>query len=165
MKYITTVEGQEFVIDINEDGQVTVDGEDLDIDFHGIPNTQTYSVIINGDSYEVGIDDDGELFQIMLKSNLYEVQVEDERTRRLAGLIGKKGNAVGEVLIKAPMPGIIISIPVEEGQQVNQGDIVIVLESMKMQNEFKSPKDGVISSIRAVPGDKIEQNAILLTIS
>ena len=165
MKYITSIGGQEFIIDINDAGHVTIDGEQVDIDFQGIPGTQLYSLIIDGESYEVAVDHNDDLYHVMLKSTLYEARVEDERTRRLAGLIGRPGEAVGEVLIKAPMPGIIVSIPVAEGQAVAKGDIVVVLESMKMQNEFKSPKDGQISSVRVGMGDKVDQNAIMITIS
>ncbi len=165
MRYITTVNDQEFTIDINDDGHVQIDDELLEIDFQGIPGTSLYSLIINGQSYEVAVDDNDELYQVMLKSTLYEVKVEDERTRRLAGLVGGSSPIVGEILIKAPMPGVIVSIPVQERQKVTKEDIVVVLESMKMQNEFKSPKDGIISSIRVAPGDKVDQHAIMVTIS
>jgi biotin carboxyl carrier protein len=72
---------------------------------------------------------------------------------------------VGEVLIKAPMPGVIAHVFVEEGQAVTKGEVVVILESMKMQNEFKSPKDGTIKSVRIQAGDKIDQQAIMVTIS
>jgi biotin carboxyl carrier protein len=63
------------------------------------------------------------------------------------------------------MPGIIVSVQVAEGQAIAKGDIVVVLESMKMQNEFKSPKDGQVSSVRVGIGDKVDQNEIMITIS
>lgn len=165
MKYITSIGEQEFIIAINDEGRITIDGEEVDVDFQGIPDTKLYSVIINGESYEVAVDDNDELYHVILKSTLFEVKVKDERTRRLAGLIGASGGVVGEALIKAPMPGIIISIPIEEGAEVAKGDILVVLESMKMQNEFKAPKDGVISSVRVAAGDKVDQNTIMVTIS
>ena len=165
MKYITTIGDQEFLIDINDEGHVEIDGERLEIDFQGIEATQLYSLIIDGESYEAAVDDRKELYHVMLKSTIYEVQVEDERTRRLAGIIGGPQMPVGELLIKAPMPGVVVTVPVTEGQQVTQNDIVVVLESMKMQNEFKTPREGVVSSIRVKPGDKVDQNEILVTIS
>ena len=165
MKYITAIGEQEFIIDINDAEHITIDGQQLDIDFQGIPGTQLYSLIVNGESYEVAIDPTDDLYHVMLKSALYEVKVEDERTRRLTGLIGRPREAVGEILIKAPMPGIIISVQVAEGQAIAKGDIVVVLESMKMQNEFKSPKDGQVSSVRVGIGDKVDQNEIMITIS
>ena len=95
---------------------------------------------------------------------IYEVVVEDERTRRLAGL---KGNVAltGEAILKAPMPGVVVEVPVTTGQEVAQGDIVIVLESMKMQNEFKAPRAGTVHMIYVAAGDKVEQNDTMITIS
>jgi biotin carboxyl carrier protein len=165
MKYITTIGDQEFLIDINDEGYVEIDGERLKIDFQGIEATQLYSLIIDGESYEAAVDDRKELYHVMLKSTIYEVHVEDERTRRLAGIIGGPTVPVGELLIKAPMPGVVVTVPVTEGQYIAQNDIVVVLESMKMQNEFKTPREGTVSSIRVKPGDKVDQNEILVTIS
>jgi biotin carboxyl carrier protein len=165
MKYITTIGDQEFLIDINDEGYIEIDGERLKIDFQGIEATQLYSLIIDGESYEAAVDDRKELYHVMLKSTIYEVHVEDERTRRLAGIIGGPTVPVGELLIKAPMPGVVVTVPVTEGQYIAQNDIVVVLESMKMQNEFKTPREGTVSSIRVKPGDKVDQNEILVTIS
>ncbi|MFQ5577411.1 MAG: DUF2118 domain-containing protein [Anaerolineae bacterium] len=165
MKYITTVGDQEFTITINNDTHIEIDGEQFTVNFHGLPGTPLFSLLINGQSYDVNIDEDDDLYHVMLKGIIYEVTVTDERTRRLAGLKGSFDTSVGEALIKAPMPGVVVSIPVTEGQQVAKGDIVAILESMKMQNEFKSPKEGVVSSVRVKPGDKIDQNAIMVTIS
>lgn len=165
MKYIATVDDHEFTIDVNDDGYVEIDGERYAINFQGLSSTSMYSLIIDGHSYDTDIEGDADLYHVMLKSNVYEVRVEDERTRRLTGVKGSLKEAVGEVLIKAPMPGVIVSILVSEGQTVAKNDVVIILESMKMQNEFKAPKDGVISSVRIKAGDKVDQNAIMLTIS
>jgi biotin carboxyl carrier protein len=83
----------------------------------------------------------------------------------LAGLKGGPGALTGEVVIKAPMPGVVIDVSISQGQEVEQGDILVVLESMKMQNEFKAPRSGKIHSVRVAPGDKVEQNAVMLTIT
>jgi len=70
----------------------------------------------------------------------------------------------GEIALKAPMPGVIIEVPVAEGAEVVKGDTVVVLESMKMQNEIKAPRDGRIHAMRIAAGDRVELNAIMLTI-
>ncbi|MFQ5610989.1 MAG: biotin/lipoyl-containing protein [Anaerolineae bacterium] len=165
MKYITTLEGEQFEIDINENGRVTFDGQVIDVDMVNVANTSTYSVIIDGMSFDVTIDEAEELYHVMMKGGLFEVTVEDEQLRRLAGLKGGFGAPVGEVLIKAPMPGVIVDVPVEAGQGVSKGDIVVILESMKMQNEFKAPRQGTVHEVRVRAGDRVEQNAIMVTIS
>ncbi len=165
MKYVSTVGEQEFTIDINDDEHIIINGEKCKIDFQGLSGTPIFSLIIGCQSYDINIDEGDDIYHVSLKGTIYDVKVEDERTRRLAGLKGSVTSDVGEILVKAPMPGIVIATPVYEGQPVAKGDLIAILESMKMQNEFKSPRDGVISSIRVKAGDKIDQNTIMLTIS
>ena len=100
-----------------------------------------------------------------VSGEIFEALVEDERTRRLAGLKGGLGAVTGEAIIKAPMPGVLIDVLITPGQEVEQGDIVVILESMKMQNEFKSPRAGRVHTVRVASGDKVEQGAVMLTIT
>lgn len=164
MKYIVTIDEEEYTIDINDEGHVTLNGERQDINFQGLDGTMVYSLILNGKSYDVDVNDNQETYQVSIRGVLYEVLVQDERTRRLAGL---KGHAVasGEAQIKAPMPGVVVDVPVSEGETVSEGDIVVILESMKMQNEFKAPKDGTVHAVRVKAGDKVDQNAVMVTIA
>lgn len=164
MKYIANIDDQEFVIDINDAGHVSIDGEVADVDFGGLDGTQLYSLILNGYSYDVDVNEDNETYRVSIKGVVYEVQVQDERTRRLAGLRGT-ANIAGEVPIKAPMPGVVVDVAVAEGQTVAKGDLVVILESMKMQNEFKAPKDGEVKQVRVAAGDKVDQNAVMVTIA
>ncbi len=165
MKYIATVRDQEFTIDVNREDEVTIDGTTYAVDIQGMNGDSLYSLIIDGRSYDVFIDEQDEDFLVVMWNGLFEVQVQDERTRRLAGLRRGPVAPVGEVLIKSPMPGVVAKVLVSEGQQVETGDIVVVLESMKMQNEFKSPRAGVVHNVRVRTGDKVDQNQIMVTIS
>jgi biotin carboxyl carrier protein len=63
------------------------------------------------------------------------------------------------------MPGLIVAIPVEEGQEVKKGQVLVILESMKMQNELKSPREGTVTRLRVKAGDRVEQKATLLSVS
>jgi biotin carboxyl carrier protein len=62
------------------------------------------------------------------------------------------------------MPGLVVAIPVVEGQVVKTGDVLVVLESMKMQNELKSPRDGTVARLRVQAGDSVEQKQVLLSV-
>jgi biotin carboxyl carrier protein len=62
------------------------------------------------------------------------------------------------------MPGLIVTVPVSEGQTVDKGDILVVLESMKMQNQLKSPRPGKVSRVQVKPGDRVEQRDTLLSV-
>lgn len=102
------------------------------------------------------------IYIIKIKGTLYEVKIENE----LDMLISKMGLALGEDAvgneIHAPMPGLIIDIPVSEGQEVKEGDVVCVLEAMKMENALLSPKDGVIKSVYVKKSQTVEKGVLLI---
>jgi len=165
MKYITTVGDQQFIIDINRNGQIIVDGEVIHVDMQQMQDTTMHSIIINGQSHDVRMNEGDGVYVAQLRGQILEVVVEDEHSRRLAGLRSGPAAITGEAIIKAPMPGVIVEVLVTQGQQVEKGDIVVIMESMKMQNEFKAPRAGVAHTIRVAPGDKVEQNAVMVTIT
>ncbi|MCL4504181.1 MAG: acetyl-CoA carboxylase biotin carboxyl carrier protein subunit, partial [Deltaproteobacteria bacterium] len=72
--------------------------------------------------------------------------------------------AAGEVPLRAPMPGMIISYSVKVGDQVNTGDLVCVLEAMKMQNSLPAPAAGVVKAINFEPGASVAKDAVILVI-
>jgi biotin carboxyl carrier protein len=165
MKYLAIINDTQFTIDINRDGQVIVDGEVVNIDMRQMLDTTMYSLIINGVSHDVRMNEGDGVYLTELSGKIFEVVVEDERTRRLAGLKGGPGAMTGEAIIKAPMPGVVIDVLVIQGQEVETGEIVVILESMKMQNEFKAPRSGKVHTVRVASGDKVEQGAVMLTIT
>ena len=128
MKYITTIGDKQLTIDINHAGEITVNGEIINIDMLQMQDTTMYSVIIDGESHDVRMNEGDGVYIVELSGEIFEVVVEDERTRRLAGLKASPGAATGEVIIKAPMPGVVVEICVIEGQDVEQGVIVVILE-------------------------------------
>ena len=74
-------------------------------------------------------------------------------------IAGKKVND-----IKAPMPGMVLHIMVENGQKIKKGDAIVVLEAMKMENILKSPADGIIKKIHVSMGDKVEKNQVMVNL-
>jgi biotin carboxyl carrier protein len=165
MKYQTIVNGETFDLEINEDGRILVNGEERVVDFRVLREGELYSMLLDHRSFEAVVDERDELYHVLLAGDMFEVKVTDERSRRLESAFLAFGDVSGEVQIAAPMPGMIVSIPVTEGQEVNKGDTVVVLESMKMENELKSPRDGTIHRIRVAAGDSVEQNKVLVTIA
>jgi acetyl/propionyl-CoA carboxylase alpha subunit len=165
MKYLTIIGDKQFTVDINRNGEITLDGQVMNVDMRQMLDTTMYSVIIDGISHDVRMREGDGTYLAELNGDIFEVVVEDERTRRLAGLKGGVGAITGEAIIKAPMPGVVIGVLVAPGQEVQPGDIVVILESMKMQNEFKAPRAGKVHTLRVAPGDKVEQGAVMLTIT
>jgi len=166
MKYIATVNGQEYEIDINEDHRILLNGQPVAVDFDSVDDHPVFTLLIDGKSYEAFINEgQGPELLVQLRGQQYEVVVEDERERRLRAAGGAEAGGAGEFQLKAPMPGLIVAVPVAEGQAVHKGENLIILESMKMQNELRAPRDGVVSRVMVAPGVSVEQNQVLVVLA
>jgi biotin carboxyl carrier protein len=165
MKYLTTINGTTFDIEIQNDGTLLVNGEKRAVDFLSFGDEALYSIIMDTVSHELLIDErDGE-YEILMRGKLYTGTVLDERAQLVASRGSSKMVDSGEISIRAPMPGLIVAVPVQEGQEVKAGQTVVILESMKMQNELKSPRDGIVQRISVESGQSVEQNKLLITIT
>jgi biotin carboxyl carrier protein len=101
---------------------------------------------------------------VLLHGHLFPAVVEDEREKRLRAAAESSVAERQEFHLKAPMPGLVVGIPIGEGQEVKKGDVLLILESMKMQNELKSPRNGVVMRLRVKAGDSVEQRQTLLSV-
>jgi biotin carboxyl carrier protein len=165
VKYATTLNDKTYIIEINDDRHVIVDGVEYPIDFTGVAGQAFYSLLLSNDSYEAFVEESDERWLVLMRGALYDVRVADEREERLRKAAGGVAAAGGELKIKAPMPGLVVMVPVAEGQNVAKGDILVILESMKMQNELKAPRDGTVGRVRVKGGDSVELNAVLVTLT
>jgi biotin carboxyl carrier protein len=164
MKYITTVGDKQFLVEIIDDRHVSVDGKIYEVDFESVSGQPVYSLIVNGKSHESYVAQVDDIWQVLMRGRLYPVSVEDEREKRLRAAAGGGIAETGEFHLKAPMPGLVVTIPVAEGQDVTKGQVLLILESMKMQNELKSPRDGKVNRIKVKAGESVEQRQTLLSV-
>jgi biotin carboxyl carrier protein len=164
MKYITTIDDKQFTVEIIDEKHVSVDGKIYEIDFESVAGQPVYSLIVDGRSHESYIYQGDDNWQVLMRGRLYPVQVEDEREKRLRAAAGGGVAETGEFHLRAPMPGLVVAIPVTEGQPVKRGQVILILESMKMQNELKAPRDGTVGRIRIRPGETVEQKQTLLSM-
>jgi biotin carboxyl carrier protein len=132
-------------------------------DFVKIDN-RNYHIIRNNKSYHVEliiIKRKQKKLELKINGRVYSVEVKDKLDLLLEklGINGSSRSIVKQV--KAPMPGLILSINAVEGDKVKMGDAILVLEAMKMENIIKSPGDGVIKKIDISEGDSVEKNQVL----
>jgi biotin carboxyl carrier protein len=165
MKYTVHSGESEFEVDINRDGVIRLNGLVLDADLQHTADPTLYSLILAHRSYELRVEPGDGKYSVQLHGITCDVVVEDERARLLAGLKSAPDSGPGEVAIKSPMPGIVIDIPVSEGDVVEAGQTLVVVESMKMHNEFHAPRAGTIKAVRVARGAKVLQNTILITLA
>jgi len=164
MKYITTIKDEVFEIELLKDNRVLLNGEEIIVDFETVPGQMVFSLIVDGKSFEARVNEDNEEWLVYLKGTLYSAEVIDEREKRLrdAGAGGVEGGGTYSLL--SPMPGLIVKLPISDGESVKTGDVLVILESMKMQNELKSPITGTISAISVSEGENVEKKQILLNV-
>ena len=102
-------------------------------------------------------------FTFVIQGQTVQVQLKDE----LDLLVEKLGmaQAVETVIkeVKAPMPGLIVGLAVEAGQEIKQGESMLTLEAMKMENVLKSPVDGMVDTVHVQAGDSVEKNQLLIS--
>lgn len=163
MKYVTTVNNKKFEIEILADGSITVDGKKREVDFRAL-GPAMYSILAENVSHELTIEQREDEIEVLMRGRLYSNRVLDERALLMAQRSGGLLGDTGEINIKSPMPGLIVAVRVEIGQAVKAGDTVVILESMKMQNELKAVRDGTVGSVNVQPGQTVEQNKVLVTI-
>ena len=125
--------------------------------------TETRKVIVDGEELEVEIEvvDGKWLATVMGKT--FTIEIPDAtptvQKKRSSGKKKKKSGTVS-----ANIPGKIVTIEVKEGQQVSEGQVVLILEAMKMQNEIQAPVNGTVISVNCGEGDSIEANVPLVVI-
>jgi biotin carboxyl carrier protein len=164
MKYITTIYDKEFAVDIIDEHHVNVNDRVFEVDFESVSGQSVYSMLIDGKSYEAYVYEGEEDWQVLLFGKQYPVKVEDEREKRLKSSVGGKVQESGEFQLKSPMPGLVVAVPVNEGQAVEKGQVLVILESMKMQNELKAPHAGKVERVKVKAGESVEQRQLLLHV-
>lgn len=152
-----------FEVEANN-GDITIDGQAIDKDLVRIDN-RTFHIIHKGKSYHaelVSINRDDKTCAVKVGTNIYSMQITDQYDELLhqLGMDNLTANKISE--IKAPMPGLVIRILATEGDQVEKGGNLFVLEAMKMENVIKSVSDVKIKSIKVKAGDKVEKNQVVM---
>lgn len=164
MNYTVLIGERTYEIRPDANQTVEINGEPHRVDFRNIEGSGFYSALIDNRSWQALVERDGDEYRISIDGELYVVTVQDERTRKIQKALNKASTASGEFILKAPMPGLVRQIPIQVGQTIPQGQGLIILEAMKMENELRSPRAGVVQEIRVKPGDAVELGQTLVII-
>ncbi|MBI4506556.1 MAG: biotin attachment protein [Chloroflexi bacterium] len=167
VKYAVHVAGREVEVafDPRRPGCAWIDGVAVAADCQQVGSQPVFSLLVDGRAYELVVQDvPGEGLRIGVGGALYDVAVEDERARELARLAGRRGEAGGETPVKAPMPGLVVSVAVSPGDEVAAHQRLLILEAMKMENELRAPRAGRVRAVHVGPGEKVEQGRLLVVL-
>ena len=161
MKYVSTVNGNEYLIEIIDERHIIVNGRKYTVDFNSVSGQPIYSLLLGGRSFEGFVYPGEDTWEVLLMGRQFPILVEDEREKRLRAAAGGTLSDSGEYHLRAPMPGMVVSIPVQDGQEIEKGQVLVILESMKMQNELQSPRDGVVTRLKIDRGASVERHELI----
>lgn len=125
----------------------------------------TFHILKNNQSYRAEIVKSNFLaknYTVKVNGNTYEVNLASALDQLIKQMGFEVGSAKQVNAIKAPMPGLVLEISVEVGQEVQEGDNLLILEAMKMENSFTSPRAGVIKSIAVTKGQAVDKGQLLI---
>lgn len=168
MRYFTQLEGHKepVPVDIESIGpgqyQLRLNGTTHTVDALMLPHG-VLSLQMEGRAYAVDVDERADSLQVHLRGQSFKIDVADERKMRQRAATASF-TVEGRQLITAPMPGKVTKLLVKLGDEVKEGQGLVVVEAMKMENELKSPKAGKVVELFAQEGSTVENNAKLLTV-
>lgn len=174
MRFIATLNEREHVIVVDNHGQddgvytMTLDGQSFDVDAK-LMKSHIVSALIDNHSYDVDVEKqspeplDGRL-AVRVRGRVVRFEMLDERRKKMKEAQSSRFEHAGAAVVSSPMPGKVMKILVGEGEEVKEGQGVIVVEAMKMENELKAPKAGTVSSIKVKEGDAVESGKPMIVI-
>ena len=122
-------------------------------------------VNVDGEDFEVSMEKEGDFWKVEVEGRVFSIKVDGSKGESLSPR-KKKGarKAKRSGVVSSSIPGKIISISVRQDELVSEGDVIMILEAMKMQNEIQAPISGKITELNCEPGDSIEANSPLMVI-
>ena len=110
------------------------------------------------------IEETQQSYDVTLRGEQLRVQVDDERTRRLNA--GRQGPALpqGDLTVRAPIPGLVVQVLVQDGDEIIEDQPLMILEAMKMENEIRAMRSGIVRKVEVSAGQSVEQDALLMVI-
>jgi acetyl/propionyl-CoA carboxylase alpha subunit len=163
MKYFVRVGDSEHEVIV--DGEtVTLDGETVRAHVADLAGTPLQVLSIGNEVHRIlgRRGDHRGKFDLSIGGYRLSVEALDERARVIRELSGSTARAAGPAHLVAPMPGLIVRVNVQEGDQVRAGQGLVVMEAMKMENELKATAAGVVRRIVIEPGSAVEKGTVLL---
>jgi biotin carboxyl carrier protein len=166
MAFVAKLGEQTYTVEIEETGKglyrVSVDGNEFFVDGKKTGRTN-YSLIVENRSFEIEVDNAEDEYRVLVDGRNYHVNLVDERRVRVGG-VQSDLQLQGRQRVSVPMPGKVIEVLVSEGDSVEKGQGLVIVEAMKMENEVRSPITGEVKEIKVKPGDAVEGGAVLIVI-
>lgn len=161
--FTVTIQNKSYSVE-KVDDSIQVNGKAIDWDLQWISDRKVHLIVENKslEAELISIEKESKTIQIRLGNKTSTLQLKD-RFDVLLEQMGMSSNS-SQMLkeIKAPMPGLILDLKVKPGDEVKKGEVVLILEAMKMENIIKSPGDGVVKVVKVSLHQSVEKNQVLI---
>lgn len=163
MKYYVTVGEETREVELTPDG-VALESGTVDAAVATVPGSALRHLRVGDRGFLLSAVRTDEGWLVGVAGRRVRVRVEDERRRAIRELAGEEGPGAGGRELRAPMPGRIVRVLVEEGQEVDAGDGLVVMEAMKMENELSARAPGRVETVRVEPDQTVNQGDVLVVL-
>jgi biotin carboxyl carrier protein len=164
VKYAVTVRGRSFEVEIRG-AEARVDGEVVHASLQGVPGTPLRVLALPEGLEPCALVRSDGGWSIHVQGEVWDARVVDERTRRLREMTGLGRAGVGHAVLRAPMPGRVVRVEVQVESRVRQGQPLVVLEAMKMENELAAPGAGTVTAVHVRAGEAVAKGAVLVELA
>jgi pyruvate carboxylase subunit B len=165
MMYVVEINGQRFNVDV-QDGIVIVDGVKYSASIHAVPGTPVRIVGVNDAVHRMVLRERVARgrYRLWLDGHRYDTEALDSRARAIRDMQAAVAKPAGPAPLRAPMPGLIVQLRVQVGDNVAAGDGLVVMEAMKMENELRAPAGGTVRAVHVSVGAAVEKGALLVEL-
>jgi propionyl-CoA carboxylase alpha chain len=163
--WVVTLDGSRFETRIAADSEgadVTIDGETLRVSGAWTPGDPLARMVVGGEGLVMKVGKITQGFRIRHRGADLTVRVRTPRQAELAALMPEKVPADTSKMVLCPMPGLIVRIDVTEGDEVQEGQALAVVEAMKMENILRAERKGRVSRVHAAPGDSLQVDEVII---
>ncbi len=174
-RYVVSLLGERHDVEVRSDGTLIIDGHPARASLAPTtppnsagrrrphPSGEAYSLLLDGTSFALRAHGGrGGEWQLELDGRSVPAEVLDPRAHRVRWLSAKAGAGAKVAPLKAPMPGLVVQVAAREGDEVEAGDTVLIVEAMKMENELRAPAAAKVKRLLAAPGDAVEKGQLLV---
>ena len=179
-KYFAEIGAEDYAVQIDRSGAVALNGEPREAHLESIDGEKLYSLLLDNKTFEVFVQESSGTYHVTVEGQRYEVKVADERlakasdqtarlqqtqpTQAAEPLAGSSGHRATAGAVTSPMTGVLIEILVSEGEEVEAGEGVAILEAMKTENVIRAPSSGTVGKVEAVLGATLRMDEVIMQI-
>jgi pyruvate carboxylase subunit B len=164
MRYFVTVGERRFEVELGAE-RVLVDGRAVDVTLSGADGTPVRGLRIDAETYRLVAERGARgRWRLQVRGRSVEADVVDERTKAIRDRTGAGTPAPGPRPIVAPMPGMVIAVEVVEGDVVQAGQGIVIVEAMKMENELRAAGPGRVARVHVRRGQAVEKDQVLVDL-